>query len=260
MLTVFQFEWSGFVAANNNELLANLGNFVNRVIKFVNAKLDGTVPEFSASYTDESFDFPGWIASINTLLGEYNAEMEAVHLRAGIKKLMEISSQGNLLLQYRLDNANLVASPERTKTVIGLALNLSSLLASIASPYMPATSESIVRQLNSDLKFIPETFDPEALKPGHKLGKAEYLFTRIDEKKIAEWKERYGGTQASRKAEEEAKEALQKKKQEEKDRKKAKKAAKKVAEADGSEPSEVPTTAATEDVKTLPIRQKPVEK
>jgi len=41
------------------------------------------------------------------------------------------------------------------KTVIGLALNLSSLLASVASPYMPATSESIVRQLNSDLKFIP---------------------------------------------------------------------------------------------------------
>lgn len=248
------------MAANNNELLANLGNFVNRVIKFVNAKLDGTIPEFSASYTDESFDFPGWIASINTLLGEYNAEMEAVHLRAGVKKLMEISSQGNQLLQYRLDNANLAASPERTKTVIGLALNLSSLLASIAAPYMPATSAAIVRQLNSDLKFIPDTFDAEALKPGHKLGKAEYLFTRIDEKKITEWKEAYGGTQASRKAEEEAKEALKKKKQEEKDRKKAKKAAKKAEEGGGSAPAPVPTTAATEDVKTLPIRVKPVEK
>ena len=264
-----QFEWSGFVAANNNELLANLGNFVNRVIKFVNAKLDGTIPDFSPSYTDDTFDFPAWIASINTLLAEYNAEMEAVHLRAGVKKLMEISSQGNLLLQYRLDNANLAASPERTKTVIGLALNLSSLLASIATPYMPATSASIVRQLNSDLKFIPETFDPEVLKPGHKLNKAEYLFTRIDDKKIAEWKDRYGGTQASRKAEEDAKEALKKKKQEEKDRKKAKKAAQKASEAEGggsaeptaeAAPSEVPTTAATEDVKRLPIREKPVEK
>ncbi|KAK0720892.1 methionyl-tRNA synthetase [Lasiosphaeris hirsuta] len=255
-----QFEWAGFAAANNNELLANLGNFVNRVIKFVNAKLDGVIPEFSASYTDESFDFPAWIAGVNTLLGEYNSEMELVHLRAGLKRFMEISSQGNLLLQYRLDNANLAAYPDRTKTVIGLALNLSSLLASIASPYIPGTSESIVRQLNSKLEFIPETWDPEVLKPGHKIGKAEYLFTRLDEKKIVEWKERYGGTQASRAAEEAAKEALKKKKQEDKDKKKAKKAAKKTAEveAEGGAPlvGEAPKTAATEEVTSLPIREK----
>ncbi|KAK3358896.1 tRNA synthetases class I (M)-domain-containing protein [Lasiosphaeria hispida] len=257
-----QFEWAGFAAANNNELLANLGNFVNRVIKFVNAKLGGVVPEFSASYTDESFDFPAWIAGVNALLGEYNTEMELVHLRAGLKKMMEISSQGNLLLQYRLDNANLAAHPERTKTVIGLALNLSSLLASIASPYIPGTSDSIVRQLDSKLGFIPETWDPEILKPGHKIGKAEYLFTRIDDKKIVEWKERYGGTQASRAAEEAAKEALKKKKQEDKDKKKAKKAAKKTAEAgaeaEGGAPlvAETPKTAATEEFKSLPIREK----
>lgn len=231
------------------------------MVKFVNAKLDGVIPEFSASYTDDSFDFPGWIASVNTLLSEYIAEMELVHLRAGVKKLMEISSQGNLLLQYRLDNANLAAQPERTKTVIGLALNLSSLLASLASPYMPATSQSIVRQLNSDLKSIPETWDPEVLKPGHKLGKAEYLFTRIDDKKVAEWKDQFGGTQATRAAEEAAKEALKKKKQEEKDKKKAKKAAKKASEGEAAAtPTEAPQTAATEDIKQLPIREKPVEK
>jgi len=270
LLTSSQFEWSGFVAANNNELLANLGNFVNRVIKFVNAKFEGIIPEFSPSYTDDSFDFPEWIAGVNKLLSEYLAEMELVHLRAGIKKLMEISSQGNLLLQYRLDNANLAAHPERTKTVIGLALNLSSLLASLASPYMPSTSESIVRQLNSDLKSITETWNPEVLKSGHKLAKAEYLFTRIDEKKIVEWKEQYGGTQASRAAEEQAKEALKQKKQAEKDKKKAKKAAKKVAETEGAaeasssaagaQVGETPKTAATEGIKQLPIREKPVEK
>ncbi len=58
-----------------------------------------------------AFDFPGWIADINTLLAEYNNEMEAVQLKAGLTKLMEISTQGNLLLQYRLDNANLAAQP-----------------------------------------------------------------------------------------------------------------------------------------------------
>ena len=195
---------------------------------------------------------------MNKLLGEYIEEMESVKLKASLAKFMEISSKGNLLLQYRLDNANLVAHPERTKTVLGLALNLASLLASLSSPFVPAAAESIVRQLNSKLEFIPETWDPEVLKPGHKIGKAEYLFTRIDDKKVAEWKEQFGGTQESRAAEVEAK----RKKQEEKDRKKAKKAAGRQAPAPGAADGAPLETAATADIKTLPIREalKPEEK
>ncbi len=126
----------------------------------------------------------------------------------------------------------------------------------MSTPYIPGASASIVRQLNWKLKFIPETFDPEVLKPGHKIGEAEYLFTRIDDKKVTEWKEQFGGTQESRAAEAEAK----RKKQEEKDRKKAKKASKKAAEASGE--AAAAETAATEDLKTLPIREadKPAEK
>lgn len=217
-----QFEWQAFVLSNNSELLANFGNFVNRIVKFVNAKCDGTVPEFSASYTDDTFDFPGWIARVNGLLAEYVDEMEKVHIRAGVRKLMEISTEGNTLLQYRLDNTNLVEHPERTKTVIGFALNLCHLLASLASPYMPSTSESICKQLNATLGFIPDAWNPEILKSGHKIGKAAYLFTRIDDKKVAEWKAQFGGSAESRAAEEAAK----RKKQEEKEKKKAKKAAK----------------------------------
>ncbi|KAI1845146.1 hypothetical protein JX266_008693 [Neoarthrinium moseri] len=245
-----QFLWADFVAANNNELLANFGNFCNRVIKFVNAKFEGVIPEFSASYTDDTFDFPGWIAEVNAVLKEYNDLMEGVHLRAGVKKLMELSSKGNNLLQYRLDNAALAEHPERTKTVVGLALNLCSLLASVSSPYMPATAKSITEQLNTQLAFIPDTFEAEALKSGHKIGKAAYLFSRIDEKKIAEWKEKYGGTQASRAAEEAAK----KKKQEDKERKKARKAEKKAAEAAATTSADQPKIDGT--VKNLPIRQK----
>lgn len=247
-----QFMWADFVAANNNELLANFGNFCNRVIKFVNAKLEGKVPEFSASYTDESFDFPAWIAEVNGALKEYNDLMEGVHLRSGIKKVLEISSKGNNLLQYRLDNAALNDHPERTKTVIGLALNLCSLLASISSPYMPSTSTALMEQLNAPLASIPDTFDTEAIKPGHQIAKATYLFSRIDDKKVTEWKEKFGGTQATRAAEEAAK----KKKQEDKERRKARKAEKKAAEA-GAKP-EKPEMDGT--VKNLPIRKKVLDK
>ncbi|TPX06897.1 uncharacterized protein E0L32_002393 [Thyridium curvatum] len=257
-----QFEWSAFVAGNNSVLLANLGNFVNRVIKFVNAKCDGTIPEYSLSFKDESFDFAAWIEDVDKLLAEYVSEMDSVKLRSGLEKAMHISTQGNLLLQYRLDNANLAEHPERTKLVIGLALNLCSLLASIISPYMPSTADSIVQQLNTSLRSIPDKFDAEALRPGHRIGKAAYLFTRIDEKKVQEWKDKYGGTQATRAAEAEAK----RKKQEEKERKKAKKAAQKAAaaaDADAEQQQQQQQqqhTTATEERKELPIREKPAEK
>ncbi|EHK99684.1 putative methionyl-tRNA synthetase, cytoplasmic [Glarea lozoyensis 74030] len=220
-----QFEWKSFIAANNSELLANLGNFVNRLIKFVNAKLDGTIPEFQASYSDDSFDFPNFIEEVNSLLAEYVADMEAVRLRAGLQKVMQISQKGNLILAGRLDNANLKESPERTKSIIGLALNLAYLLASISSPYMPSTAASIVKQLNAPLISITDKWTPDSLAGGHKIGKAEYLFTKIDDKKEEEWRLKYGGTQATRLAEEEAKVKKAADKLRDKERKKAKKEA-----------------------------------
>ncbi|CCU78191.1 methionyl-tRNA synthetase, cytoplasmic [Blumeria hordei DH14] len=219
-----QFEWKAFIAANNSELLANLGNFVNRLIKFVHAKLAGVVPEFSESYEDASYDFPCFIREINKLLAEYNTEMEGVKLRSGLKKLMEISAKGNLMLAGRLDNTNLVESPVRTNNIIGFSLNMAYLIASLASPFMPSTAASIVKQLNMPLAPIPDTWDFKILG-GHKLSKAEYLFTRIPDEKENEWRTKYGGTQASRLAEEQAKIKKIADKARDKERKKAKKEA-----------------------------------
>lgn len=253
-----QFEWQSFALSNNSELLANFGNFVNRIVKFVNAKCDSTVPNFSASYTDDTFDFAAWVARVNGLLAEYVDLLERVHLRAGVRKVMDMSFEGNALLQYRLDNANLAERPERTKTVIGLALNLCHLLASVASPYMPSTAEAICAQLNTTLGPIPDRWAPETLRGGHKIGKATHLFSRIDDKKVAEWKQAFGGSAESRAAEE-----AKRKKQEDKERKKARKAteAAEAARAVSGSASAAGGMAASsaEVTKDLPIRGKQPE-
>lgn len=244
-----QFEWKSFIAANNSELLNNFGNFVNRVIKFINAKLDGAVPEFSPDYKGDDFDAAAVIADINETLSSYVADMEAVKLRSGLKRVMELSAKGNLLLQGRVDNANLTNSPERTRTVLGIAINLVYLLASLSSPYMPSTGASIAEQVNAPLLTIPDSFNPQALSAGHKIGTAAYLFTRIDDKKEKEWREKYGGTQASRLAEEEAKAKKAADKARDKERKAARKAQK--AEEEAKE-----KTGETTD---LPLRGKVAE-
>ena len=243
-----QFEWKFFILANNSELLASFGNFVNRIVKFVNAKCAGTIPKFSPDHTEESYDFPAFIGDINALLAEYVADLEAVRLRAALKKILEISTKGNLFLQGRLDNANLAEHPERTNTVIGLALNLAYLLASLSSPYMPSTATSITEQLNAPLSNIPDKWAPGALASGHKIGKAAYLFTNIKPEKEFEWRKEFGGTQEARLKEEQEKVKKAADKARDKEKKKARKEA---AKSDSKGQS---SSSLTESKVELPYR------
>lgn len=112
----------------------------------------------------------------------------------------------------KLDNKLAANEPEKAAAVIGLAINIIYLCASVFEPYLPATSKSILEQLDAPFLFIPEFWTANDLKPGHQIGKAKYLFTLIDPKKEHEWRDMYGGTQVERlkKEEETAKKAAAK--------------------------------------------------
>lgn len=74
-------------------------------------------------------------------------------------------------------------------------LNLTHLLAALLQPFLPDTAESIARQLDLEsVLFIPETFDCGFTRPGHRLGEAECLFTKIDPKRAEDWKAQRGGS------------------------------------------------------------------
>lgn len=218
-----QFVWKDFITKNNSELLANLGNFVNRLVKFVNAKYNGTVPDYTKSITDPSF--APHTAAINSLLAGYVADLEAVRIRAALEKAMSISNEGNKFLQdNKLDNALFNDHPDKAAAVVGFGLNLIYLLSALVGPYMPNTQAGIERQLNAPPRVIPDVWEPSDLLPGHTIGKAEYLFSRIDEKMEDIWRRKYGGSQ-----EDAAKEAeLEKAKKELKKASKSKKKEKKV--------------------------------
>lgn len=184
------FTWNEFITKNNSELLNNLGNFVNRVIKFAVAKYDGVVPEADLSGDAEK----ALIKDVNELLAQYVDAMENVKLRQGLSIAMSISARGNLYLQEsNLSNTLFTETRGKCDAVIHLALNLIYLLSSLLYPYMPATSESISRQLNAPLGAIPDTFSCNILA-GHKLNGAAYLFSKIDEKMEQVWKAKYGGS------------------------------------------------------------------
>lgn len=207
-----QFEWKYFIEQNNNELLAKLGNFVNRVIKLVNSKIyNSIIPDYTASSANTIFDKAK--AEINQHLTQYNEELEAVNLRAGVHCAMQIAQSGNNFLQSNgFDNKLAANEPEKAAAVTGIAINIIYLCASIFEPYLPATSTSILEQLQAPRLVIPDRWTADDIKPGHVIGKAKHLFTQIDPKKEDEWRRMYGGTQAERlKKEEETAKAAAKK-------------------------------------------------
>jgi methionyl-tRNA synthetase len=221
-----QFEWKYFIEQNNSELLNKLGNFVNRVIKLVNSKIyNSIIPDYTKLQNEESFKNAK--DEVNTLLKQYNEEMEAVNLRAGIATAMAIAQAGNTFLQsHGFDNKLAANEPEKAATVTGIAINLILLCASVFKPFLPATTQSILEQLETPFLTIPDVWTADQIKPGHKIGKAKYLFSNIQPSKEEEWRKLYGGTQAERlKKEEEAAKKAAKKAAD-----KAKKAAKKAAE------------------------------
>ncbi|KAF9581573.1 putative methionine--tRNA ligase, cytoplasmic protein rar1 [Lunasporangiospora selenospora] len=221
-----QFLWKDFIARNNNELLANLGNFVNRVIKFVNSKYESIAPSIeTAGPVTESEE--RLVQEVNEKLKQYIEALDNVKIRDGLRIAMEISALGNGYLQEnKIDNTLFGEHRARCDRVVLTALNLIYLLSAVFFPYMPSTSESIARQLNAPVRLLPTEFTVDAILPGHQIGGAEYLFKRIAEKQEEIWRSQYGGN-----VPDPAAEAKKKKKEEDKRKKEEKKKLKAAAAA-----------------------------
>lgn len=182
-----QFSWSDFVTRNNSELLANLGNYVNRVMKFVAAKFDSKVPVYTPDLNSPE------CVDLSERVKQYVKAMDGVQLREGIEIAMRFSSRGNQYLQdSKLDNTLLASDPKQCAHVVGTSLNYIYVLSALIYPYMPTTAKQICEMLNAPLRTIPDTVD-FAIKPGHSLGAPQYLFTRIEPAKVDEWLAKYGG-------------------------------------------------------------------
>ncbi|KAH9905277.1 tRNA synthetases class I (M)-domain-containing protein [Xylariomycetidae sp. FL2044] len=178
-----EFTWDSFISDNNNRLLKNLGNFVNRVLKFINSpSYDSVVPDWTEYHHEEAAAaFDGFRDNIAVLLTRYIQELDAVRLRAGLP------------------------SPPKCAAVIGLAVNLVHLLAALLAPYMPDTARSINRQLGADpLLPIPDRWRADSIRCDHRIGRGEHLFRPIDPGKAREWREAFGAEEARKVKGEEA--------------------------------------------------------
>lgn len=189
-----QFSWDDFVARNNSELLKNLGNLTSRLVKFVNTSYKGVVPVVDeAKFESLIKNYKGLVTDLNLLLEKYNKLSLLCKEKEALSLAMAFSSRGNEFLQdNKLDNLTFNDEPDKADATVYIGINLLACLALLIFPFMPEVGKNMCKQLNIPELYIPDEFE-FIIGGGHNIGEPEHLFSRIDEKMIKAWREKYGG-------------------------------------------------------------------
>jgi len=185
------FTWKDFQARNNNELVAIFGNFINRVVVLTNKYYNGEVPT-PAEYSTVDEET---IAALKAYPAVIASSIEKYRFREAQSELMNLARLGNKYLADEEPWKLVKTDEERTKTIMYVALQIASALATLSEPFLPFTSNKLKeilkfsaeeRNLNEgELSQWDKITTREALLPaGHVIGKAELLFAKIEDEKI----------------------------------------------------------------------------
>ena len=174
------FTWEEFQARNNNELVAIFGNFINRVMVLSHKYYMGSVPEPGKEFEEDK----KVLEEMAQLPKKIGHAIENFHFREASQKLISLARLGNKYLAdaepWKLINTD----PERVKTIMNTALQISSGLSILCDPLLPFTSAKLKNMLNLDSKTLNwksiETKET-LLQPQHLLGKTSLLFQPIDD-------------------------------------------------------------------------------
>lgn len=170
------FTWSDFQAKNNNELVANLGNFVNRALVLTNKYWQGEVPEKeSLTEQDEAV-----IDQMNQYPQKISSSIEKHRYKEALGELMKLSSLGNKYLAETEPWKLIKEDENRVKTILNIAVQITAKLSILCEPFLPETSAKLKAMLN--LKTLNwESLEEENIPSGHKINTPSLLFERLDD-------------------------------------------------------------------------------
>ncbi|TQI69551.1 methionyl-tRNA synthetase [Gramella sp. Hel_I_59] len=194
------FTWKDFQARNNNELVAIFGNFINRVVVLTNKYYDGIIPQ-PGEYTEVDEQT---IAELKAYPSVIASSIEKYRFREAQGELMNLARLGNKYLADEEPWKQIKTDEDRVKTIMYVALQIASALSIISEPFLPFTSAKLKRMLNQTGENTSTTPDwdiigtREALIPaGHQIGKAELLFSKIEDEQMEQQLEKLKATKAA---------------------------------------------------------------
>ena len=174
------FTWADFQARNNNELVAILGNFVNRAMVLTHKYFNGAVPERGELQQVDTDAF----RDINAAADRLTAALSTFHFREGLKEAMEIARIGNRYLQETEPWKVAKSDMTRTATILNMALQICANIAVAFKPFLPFTSDKLALMLGMDELTWAELGSDSLIPAGRTLAQPELLFEKIDDATI----------------------------------------------------------------------------
>jgi methionyl-tRNA synthetase len=174
------FTWTDFQAKNNNELLAILGNFVNRTVVLIHKYYAGIVPE-ADKYTEDEKEIIAKIAEFPNTIG---ASIEKYRFREALSEFMNLARLGNKYLTDTEPWKVVKTDPERVKTILHLSIQICACLSVLGEPFLPFTSEKLQKILNINVHEWNKGGKIDLLKAGTQINPPEYLFEKIEDSAI----------------------------------------------------------------------------
>ena len=175
------FTWKDFQARNNNELVAILGNFINRAVVLTHKYFEEKVPERN---TLEAID-EEVIQKMNEFPQLIAASLDKYRFREAMGVFMDLARLGNKYLADTEPWKLIKEDEQRVATILNISLQIAANLAIVGEPFLPFSMKKLEGILNTTSRKWNEAGKADLLDSGHQLNKATLLFEKIEDEMVA---------------------------------------------------------------------------
>ena len=174
------FTWKDFQARNNNELVAILGNFINRALVLTQKFFDNKVPQLN-ELTDYDKETLKEFADVKNVV---ESNLNTFRFRDALKEAMNLARIGNKYLAdtepWKVAKTDMV----RVETIMNISLQITANLAIAFEPFLPFSVKKIRTFINKDNLTWEQLGRTDLLPVGHQLNPSELLFSKIEDETI----------------------------------------------------------------------------
>lgn len=174
------FMWKDFQARNNNELVAILGNFINRALVLTQKYFDNKVPQLN-ELTDYDKETLKEFADVKAVVESY---LDTYRFRDALKEAMNLARIGNKYLADTEPWKVVKTDMARVETILNISLQITANLAIAFEPFLPFSVKKIRRFINVDNLTWDQLGRIDLLPVGHPLNQSELLFSKIEDETI----------------------------------------------------------------------------
>jgi methionyl-tRNA synthetase len=184
------FTWKDFQTKNNSELVGIFGNFVNRTVVLTQKFYENAVPVKGELLEIDTHT----LATLADLPCQVSDAIKNYKFREAMASMMEIARLGNKYLAETEPWKAIKEDPERVKTIMNIAMQITATLAIVAEPFLPFTAQKLFEQLNvSNWKLASSGSKPEwqdagkadLVPAGTIISQGALLFEKIEDETIA---------------------------------------------------------------------------